>query len=84
MDESGDCPHQYPLFVTEEEAARRIGISVGTFRRLRPMLERQGMPQRNPLFANRRYWPAVRAWFDRREGVGTVSIVAEPFTINDV
>ncbi len=57
------------LFVTEAECAERIGISTDEFKRIVSELDRQGFPMKDPLFANRRYWPAVKAWLDRRYGM---------------
>lgn len=58
------------LFVTEAECAERIGINTDGFKTIVSELTRQGFPLPDPLFANRRYWPAVRAWLDRRYGMG--------------
>lgn len=33
------------------------------------VLERDGLPPRDPLFGNCRYWPAVEAWLRRRNGL---------------
>jgi len=33
------------------------------------VLEREGLPKRDPLFGNRRYWPAVEAFLRRRAGL---------------
>src|SRR5262249_8429825 len=54
------------LFVTEKEMCRRIGVSVQTGR---IALERQGFPRKQPLFGNRRYWPAVRHFLDVINGL---------------
>lgn len=37
------------------------------------VLERDGLPKRDPLFGNRRYWPAVAAWLQRRNGLASRS-----------
>jgi hypothetical protein len=29
---------------------------------------KSGFPPKNKLFGSRRYWPAVKAWFDKRNG----------------
>ncbi|MDK4720887.1 winged helix-turn-helix domain-containing protein [Rhizobium sp. CNPSo 3968] len=58
------------LFVTEAECAERIGISTDGFKGIVSELTRQGFPAPDPLFANRRYWPAVRAFLDQRYGLG--------------
>ena len=37
------------------------------------VLERDGLPPRDPLFGNRRYWPAVVAWLRRRNGLASAA-----------
>ena len=58
-----------PLFVNEKECARRLGWSDETWRRLRPKYTRIGLPPIDPI-CRERYWPAVRAFFDRINGLG--------------
>lgn len=58
------------LFVTEAECAERIGLSTEEYKRIVDGLERDGFPRKDPLFCNRRYWPAVRAFLDWRYGLG--------------
>lgn len=53
------------LYLVEKEVAARVGVSEKAWRRLAPMLERDGMPRKDALIG-KRYWPAVRAWLDRR------------------
>lgn len=59
------------LFVTDAECAARIGMSTEDFKVIAATLEKSGFPFRDPLFKNRRYWPAVRAYLDRRAGLET-------------
>lgn len=35
------------------------------------VLERDGLPKRDPLFGNRRYWPGVEAFLRRRNGLAS-------------
>lgn len=37
------------------------------------VLERDGLPKRDPMFGNRRYWPAVEAFLRRRNGLASPS-----------
>ena len=56
------------LFVTDEELIRRLGAPRKAARAALHMFDRdrsKGFPQKQKLWGNRRYWPAVRAWFDR-------------------
>ncbi|NTI29258.1 winged helix-turn-helix domain-containing protein [Rhizobium rhizogenes] len=57
------------LFVTEAECAERIGISTEQFKIVLPAATKSGFPMKDPLFADRRYWPAVKAWLDHRYGL---------------
>ncbi len=57
------------LYVTEAECAERIGISTDELKAIVPELTSQGFPMKDPLFNNRRYWPAVRVFLDRRYGM---------------
>lgn len=61
------------LFVADAQCAKRIGISTEELKKILPELERQGFPLKDPLFANRRYWPAVKAFLDRRHGLTEAS-----------
>ena len=58
------------LFVTQAECAERIGLSTDDFKSIVSTLEKSGFPLPDPVFKNRRYWPAVRGWLDRRYGIG--------------
>ena len=60
-----------PLFLTEAELAARIGVSAGAWKAAALILGRQGFPRPDPLFENRRYWPACKAFLDQRYGLGT-------------
>ena len=68
-----------PLFPSEADIARAV-LGPGRaqeWRCLAPSLERQGMPRVDPVFGGR-YWPAVRAWMDRRAGLSTMTVRAQP------
>ncbi len=58
------------LFVTEAQCADRLGLSLEQFKMALIAATKSGFPMKDPLFADRRYWPAVRAWLDRRYGLG--------------
>jgi hypothetical protein len=62
-----------PLYLDDAEIADRIGVGKDKWREIAPVLERAGLPRRDPLFCRRRYWPAVKAFLDRRSGLGTPS-----------
>jgi hypothetical protein len=58
------------LFVTEAQCAERLGLTTEQFKIVLPAATKSGLPHPDPLFANRRYWPAVKAWLDHRYGMG--------------
>src|ERR1700752_640741 len=65
------------LFITDAELTRRIGVPEKIARAAIHALDRDdkgsGFPQKQALWGNRRYWPAVRAWFDRQYISGRLS-----------
>lgn len=58
------------LYVTEAEAAARLGMPLREWIGTATVLERDGLPRKDPVFNDRRYWPAVKAFLDRRAGLG--------------
>jgi len=62
------------LYVTNAECAERIGISTDEFNAIEATLTKAGFPLKDPLFNNRRYWPAVRAYLDKRNGLASAFI----------
>jgi len=60
------------LWVTDAELIRRMGCPEKIAREALAMLDRDrksGFPQKQKLWGNRRYWPAVRAYLDRTQGL---------------
>lgn len=58
--------------MTDEELIRRIGAPRKAARAALHMFDRapaKGFPQKQALWGNRRYWPAVKAYFDRMNGL---------------
>jgi hypothetical protein len=58
------------LWVKDSELIRRLGVpdKVG-YETLRMLdSKRTGFPQKQKLWGDRRYWPAVKAYFDRLYG----------------
>lgn len=62
---------EMPLFPCEVDIARAVlgPGRVSEWKAIAIILERQGLPRIDPMFGGR-YWPAVKAWFDRRAGIG--------------
>jgi hypothetical protein len=61
---------QTKLYLTDAELIRRLGVPEKTIRPMLPALEtKYGFPKKQPLFGNRRYWPAVKIWLDKHNGL---------------
>ena len=58
------------LWVTDAEIIRRLGAPRDTAREALRMLDSKpsGFPKKQKLWGNRRYWPAVEAYFDKLYG----------------
>lgn len=56
------------LFLREDEIACRLGQTLGEWSAKAMILERHGLPRIDPLMGGR-YWPAIRAFWDRRYGI---------------
>jgi len=59
---------QAAVFVTDAELIRRLGVPLKTARAAIKLLDRDqrsGFPAKQALWGGRRYWPAVRRWFDQ-------------------
>lgn len=62
------------LYVDEAELSRRLGVDEKTARVAIRELERgRGFPRKDLLFGEKRYWPAVRAFLDRRAGLNVAA-----------
>lgn len=58
------------LYLSDAELFRRLGVPEKTLRSMLPGLEKNwGFPPKSPIFGKRRYWPAVKAWLDRHNGL---------------
>lgn len=58
------------LWITDAEMIRRLGIPEKVARPLIKELDRRpsGFPRKQKLCGDRRYWPAVKAYFDKLYG----------------
>lgn len=67
MDHPND-PHA-TLYVTDAELIRRMGVPEKIARRVIRDLDAKhmttGFPQKQKLWGDRRYWPAVKSWLER-------------------
>lgn len=55
------------LYVSDAELIAKIGVdaeTLGSFIRLLDRNPKSGFPKPDPMLGGRRYWPAVRDWFD--------------------
>lgn len=66
------------LFLTDGQLAERLGISTDLLKTAMPALAKAGFPAPDPLFQNRRYWPACLAFLDKRYGLASSSMQANP------
>lgn len=58
------------LFLLDSELVRRLGVPEKTLRPILPELEnKHGFPKKQALFGGRRYWPAVKSWLDKHNGL---------------
>lgn len=59
-----------PLFPDEAVIATAVlGNDAALWPSIALSLERKGLPKAHPV-VGKRYWPAVRAWFDKEHGIG--------------
>lgn len=73
------APSPMPLYPDERRIAQEIlpPDKVSSWGGIAAVLERKGLPTVDPLFGGR-YWPAVKAYFDRRHGVSDVTPTTRP------
>jgi hypothetical protein len=58
------------LYLTDAELIRRLGVPDKVMRSMLPGLEaKYGFPRKQALFGKRRYWPAVKHWLDKHNGL---------------
>jgi hypothetical protein len=58
------------LYLTDAELIRRLGVPDKVMRPMLPGLEKKfAFPRKQPLFGDRRYWPAVKLWLDKHNGL---------------
>ena len=59
------------LWLLDSEWIRRLGVPEKLGRETLRMLEAKGngFPRKQKLWGDRRYWPAVKAYFDRLHGI---------------
>jgi hypothetical protein len=62
------------LYLLDSELIRRIGVPEKIMRSMLPGLEsKYSFPRKQALFGNRRYWPAVKVWLDKHNGLPSPS-----------
>ncbi|WP_176086286.1 winged helix-turn-helix domain-containing protein [Martelella sp. HB161492] len=66
------------IFLTEAQIAARMGLSTSQLKAALPALTKSGFPTPDPLFLNRRYWPACEAFLNRRYGLIESAMQATP------
>ena len=69
-------PAPSSLYPSEAEIARLVlGENSSRWPELAKVEERRGLPMKDPLYGGR-YWPAVRAYLDKRHGLREQSAAA--------
>lgn len=66
------------LYLTDGEIAQKLGVNFDQWQAAARVLEKEGLPGADPLFPRRRYWPACKAFLDRRWGLASASAVGTP------
>lgn len=70
--EPDQAPKRETLWITDAELIRRIGVpeKIG-YQRISYLDARKdsGFPQKQQSWGNRRYWPAVKAYFELNYGL---------------
>ena len=72
MTDTGTIDRQDTLYITDAELIRRMGVPEKIARPVLTALDndrRSGFPRKQELWGNRRYWPAVKAYLDRTNGL---------------
>lgn len=65
-----------PLYPSEERIVREIygdaaSVMMKSWSETATVLERNGLPKKDPLFGSRRYWPAVERWLKSYNGISS-------------
>lgn len=71
MSETAEHDARETLWVTDAEMIRRMGVPEKTARatiRALDSMRGSGFPQKHKQWGDRRYWPHVKAYFDRTSG----------------
>lgn len=76
-------PEPLPLYPSEERIVSEVfgdaaGVMMRSWRETATILERNGLPKKDPLFGNRRYWPAVERWLKAYNGISSESGASAP------
>lgn len=71
-----------PLYKTEGQIAALVGVSTDDWKAIAVVWEKDGFPVADPQ-TGKRYWPAVKAWLDRRHGVGHSEPTLVPDGVED-
>lgn len=54
------------FYISDADVAAKLGMNTSEWTATAKALERYGLPMRDPLFNNRRCWPAVSEFLIRR------------------
>ena len=65
-------PHGYGLYITDQELIELLGVPEDIARPTLRAFDKNtasGFPKKQKLWGDRRYWPAVKAYLDRLNGL---------------
>lgn len=58
------------VYLTDAELIRRLGVPAHIARTTIDFYEKKaGFPPKQAMWGGRRYWPAVKAWLDKQNGL---------------
>lgn len=71
MEHAQETETRETLYITDAELIRRMGVPEKIARATLRELDKRGtgFPQKQKIWGDRRYWPAVKAWLDRQNGL---------------
>lgn len=70
--DAADASKRETLWITDAEMIRRMGVPEKIARETIRFLDskpQHQFPQKQKLWGGRRYWPAVKEYFDRNQGI---------------
>lgn len=73
-----------PVFLPDAEIAKMMSLSAGEWEAAATVLEREGLPRRDPLFKNQRCWAKVRDFLYRCAGGVLLDDTVSPRSVENL